>query len=54
MNETYNYLRANGIYTLEDLESRLSEHTAPPLTSLKTTMDEPERPNESNHAALND
>ena len=26
MNETYNYLRANGIYTLEDLESRLQSH----------------------------
>ena len=23
MNETFNYLRANGIYTLEDLESRV-------------------------------
>ena len=28
MNETFNYLRANGIYSLEDLESRVSEHSA--------------------------
>ena len=28
MNETFNYLRANGIYNLEDLESRVSEHSA--------------------------
>ena len=28
MNETFNYLRKNGIYTLEDLESRVSEHSA--------------------------
>ena len=25
MNETFNYLRANGIYTLEDLESHVKE-----------------------------
>ena len=28
MNETFNYLRANGIYSLEDLESRVSEYSA--------------------------
>ena len=28
MNETFNYLRANGIYSLEDLEHRVSEHSA--------------------------
>ncbi len=38
MNETYNYLRANGIYTLEDLESRLQSHRTT-VDSLKTTMD---------------
>ena len=27
INETFNYLRANGIYTLEDLESHVNEHT---------------------------
>ena len=38
MNETYNYLRANGIYTLEDLESRLQSHRTT-VDGLKTTMD---------------
>ena len=33
------YLRANGIYTLEDLESRVSEHSAA-TESLKKTLDE--------------
>ena len=37
-NETYNYLRANGIYTLEDLESRLQSHRTT-VDGLKTTMD---------------
>ena len=39
MNDTFNYLRANGIYTLEDLESRVSEHSAA-TESLKKTLDE--------------
>ena len=39
MNETFNYLRANSIYTLEDLESRVSEHSAA-TESLKKTLDE--------------
>ena len=39
MNETFNYLRANGIYTLEDLEHRVSEHSAA-TESLKKTLDE--------------
>ena len=38
MNETYNYLRANGIYTLEDLESSLQSHRTT-VDGLKTTMD---------------
>ena len=38
MNETFNYLRANGIYTLEDLESRVESHRTK-TDSLKTTMD---------------
>ena len=38
MNETFNYLRANGIYTLEDLESRVSGHSAT-TESLKKTLD---------------
>ena len=38
MNETYNYLRANGIYTLEDLESRLQSHRTT-VDGLKTTID---------------
>ena len=38
MNETFNYLRANGIYTLEDLEHRVSEHGAT-TESLKKTLD---------------
>lgn len=38
MNETFNYLRANGIYTLEDLESRVSEHSTT-TESLKKTLD---------------
>ena len=38
MNETFNYLRANGIYSLEDLESRVSEHSAA-TESLKKTLD---------------
>ena len=39
MNETFNYLRANGIYSLEDLERRVSEHSAA-TESLKKTLDE--------------
>ena len=39
MNETFNYLRRNGIYSLEDLESRVSEHSAA-TESLKKTLDE--------------
>ena len=39
MNETFNYLRANGIYSLDDLESRVSEHSAA-TESLKKTLDE--------------
>ena len=39
MNETFNYLRANGIYTLEDLESRVKEHSTT-TESLKKTLDE--------------
>ena len=39
MNETFNYLRANGIYSLEDLEHRVSEHSAT-TESLKKTLDE--------------
>ena len=38
-NETFNYLRRNGIYSLEDLESRVSEHSAA-IESLKKTLDE--------------
>ena len=38
MNETFNYLRANGIYTLEDLESRVKEHSST-TESLKKTLD---------------
>ena len=38
MNETYNYLRANCIYTLEDLKSRLQSHRTT-VDGLKTTMD---------------
>ena len=39
MNDTFNYLRANGIYSLEDLERRVSEHSAA-TESLKKTLDE--------------
>ena len=39
MNDTFNYLRANGIYSLEDLEHRVSEHSAA-TESLKKTLDE--------------
>ena len=39
MNETFNYLRANGIYSLEDLESRVSEHSAA-TESWKKALDE--------------
>ena len=39
MNETFNYLRANGIYNLEDLESRVNEHSST-TESLKKTLDE--------------
>ena len=39
MNETFNYLRANGIYSLEDLEHRVSEHSAA-TESLKKALDE--------------
>ena len=38
LNETFNYLRANGIYTLEDLENRVNEHNAT-TESLKKTLD---------------
>ena len=38
MNETFNYLRANGIYNLEDLESRVNEHSST-TESLKKTLD---------------
>ena len=38
MNETFNYLRENGIYTLEDLESRVESHRTK-TDNLKTTMD---------------
>lgn len=38
MNETFNYLRANGIYTIEDLESRVNEHSST-TESLKKTLD---------------
>ena len=38
MNETFNYLRKNGIYTLEDLESRVESHRTK-TDNLKTTMD---------------
>ena len=38
MNETFNYLRENGIYTLEDLESRLQSHRTT-VDGLKATMD---------------
>ncbi len=46
MNETFNYLRANGIYSLEDLEHRVSEHSAT-TESLKKTLGRTDRPNES-------
>ena len=36
---TFNYLRKNGIYTLEDLESHVNEHSAA-TESLKKTLDE--------------
>ena len=39
MNDTFNYLRAIGIYSLEDLERRVSEHSAA-TESLKKTLDE--------------
>ena len=38
MNETFNYLRENGIYTLEDLESRVKEHSST-TESLKKMLD---------------
>ena len=38
LNETFNYLRANGIYTLEDLENRVNKHNAT-TESLKKTLD---------------
>ena len=38
MNETFNYLRENGIYTLADLESRVESHSAT-VNSLKATLD---------------
>ena len=38
MNETFNYLRENGIYTLADLESRVESHSAT-VNSLKGTLD---------------
>lgn len=39
MNENFNYLRANDIFTLEDLEHRVSEHSAA-TESLKKTLDQ--------------
>lgn len=39
MNDTFNYLRANGIYSLEDLERRVSKHSAA-TESLKKTLNE--------------
>ena len=39
MNETFNYLRANDIYSLEDLARRVSEHSVA-TESLKKTLDE--------------
>ena len=39
MNETFNYLRANGIYSLEDLERRVSEHSVA-TESLKPVYDD--------------
>ena len=38
MNETFNYLRENGIVTLEDLESRVQSHQTT-VDSLKATLD---------------
>ena len=38
MNETFHYLREHGIYTLEDLESRVERHRAE-TDRLKTTLD---------------
>ena len=38
MNETFNYLRANGIYTLEDLKSRVESHRIT-VDTLKGTLD---------------
>ena len=38
MNETFNYLRENGIYTLADLESRVESHSTT-VNSLKETLD---------------
>ena len=38
LNETFNYLRANGIYTLEDLENRVNKHNAT-TENLKKTLD---------------
>ena len=38
MNETFNYLRANEIYTFDDLEARVTSHRTT-VDGLKTTMD---------------
>lgn len=38
MNETFNYLRENGIATLADLESRVQSHQTT-VDSLKATLD---------------
>ncbi len=38
MNETFNYLRENGIYTLADLESRVESHQTT-VDGLKATLD---------------
>ena len=38
MNETFNYLRESGIYTLEDLESRVKSHRTT-VDGLKETLD---------------
>ena len=38
MNETFNYLQANGIYTIEELESRLESHRTK-VNSMKETLD---------------
>ena len=51
MNETFNYLRANGIYTLEDLESHVNEHSCH-HRELEENAGRADRTNERNQAAL--